>query len=95
MWSTSRATVKLKLIQTEIHDVKLHKPKRVNEAECVTDYQEHTRCSNSTGEEVDVDIDMDMRLLYNAASVLRNAVSESLTDITDEHIPKGLCSFWG
>ncbi|RXM92640.1 hypothetical protein EOD39_19920 [Acipenser ruthenus] len=78
--------IKLKqLKQTEIPDVEFHKPTHVQLVE-----------------ESNVDSDTDMKGLYNAASVLRKAISKaikwtfggSLTNVTDEHLPKVLYSFY-
>ena len=89
------------LMQTEIPNIEFHKPKRVNEAERIS-IKSTRDAAIQLVEETSVNSDMDMKVLYNAASVLRKAISKakkwifggSLRDVTDEHLPKELYCFY-
>ena len=89
------------LMQTEIPNIEFHRPKRVNEAERIS-IKSTRDAAIQLVEETSVNSDMDMKVLYNAASVLRKAISKakkwtfggSLTDVTDEHLPKELYCFY-
>ena len=81
------------LLQAEIPDLEFHKPKRVNEAEHVTCTIKSTRdAAIQHVVENSVCSDMIMKVLYNASSMLKKAISKgkkltffcSLTDVKDE-----------
>ena len=87
-----------KLLQREIPDVEFHKAKHANEPEWVS-----IRCTRDAAIQLaENSTDADMKALYDAASVLRKAISKaqpwsssgSLLDVDEEHLPKELYSFF-
>lgn len=96
----SRRTVK-RILENEIPGVEFHKAKRVNESDRVS-IKKTRDIAIQLAEETEADSDSTIKTLYAAASLLRKAMKRcksweftgSLDDITDEHMPKELYSFF-
>lgn len=71
-----RRKVLKKLIQNAIPNVELNKPKRANESGRVT-IKSIRDAAVQTAEETSTDCDADVKVLYNAASILRKAISKA------------------
>lgn len=94
------------LLQHEIPDIEFHKPKRINESERVTvkstrDFAVQQSEDYEESEESEDDCEEEMKVLFDAATLLRKAINKSkawhftgsFNDIGIEHIPQELSSF--
>ena len=99
MMECSRRTVK-RILEDEIPKVEFHRAKRVNEPDRVSIKKTRDVAIQLTEEAGDSD--SAIRTLYAAASLLRKTMKKcksweftgSLDDITEEHMPKELYSFF-
>ena len=90
-----------RLLFSNISGIEFHKPKKVNESERVTMKNVRDAAIQLTENSV-VDAEAEMKVLYEAASVLRKAIhkcepwkfsgSLDIYEVTEEHLPKQLYS---
>lgn len=98
--SCSRKTIK-KLIQAEVEGVEFHKSKRVNESERVS-IKESRDVAIQLSETVDEDCTSNMKILYDAAVLLRKSINKckkwvftgSLETISKDNCPEELYCFY-
>lgn len=89
------------LLQNEIADIEFHRPKRVNESERVSAKKGRDRAIQKTEDQDDMKDD-EMKTLFDAAALIRKSIRKckkwlftgSLDNITDEHVPMELFSFF-
>ena len=96
----SRKTLK-QLIANEIPHVEFHKPRRMNESERLSIKKTRDAAIQSS-EEASPERSKEIKILYNAAAILRNCINKSkkwvfmgsLDSISDENLPQELYCFF-